>query len=79
VRVVVRAGHRSEHVVGAACSDRRSGRGGRRIRGDYRVTIFDLKPGGLMKLMTPVITRQVRREVAQLDTLKTVLERKPAE
>jgi hypothetical protein len=28
-----------------------------------------------MKLMTPMITRQVRHEVAQLDTLKTVLER----
>jgi uncharacterized protein YndB with AHSA1/START domain len=91
-----------------------AGPGGRRIDGDYRVTVFDpprrlefhvtagparpagvfeltenpdettrvrfaldLKPAGLMKLMTPMITRQVRREVAQLDTLKTVLERKP--
>ena len=36
---------------------------------------LDLKPAGLMKLMTPMITRQVRHEVAQLDTLKTVLER----
>jgi uncharacterized protein YndB with AHSA1/START domain len=90
------------------------GPGGRRINGDYRVTVFDpprrlefrvtagparptgvfeltenadqttqvrfvldLKPAGLMKLMTPVITRQVRHEVAQLDTLKTVLERAP--
>jgi uncharacterized protein YndB with AHSA1/START domain len=91
-----------------------AGPGGRRIDGDYRVTVFDppqrlefhvtagparptgvfeltenpdettrvrfaldLKPAGLMKLMTLMITRQVRREVAQLDTLKTVLERKP--
>jgi uncharacterized protein YndB with AHSA1/START domain len=38
---------------------------------------LDLKPAGLMKLMTPMITRQVRREVAQLDSLKTVLERTP--
>jgi ribosomal protein L29 len=28
-----------------------------------------------MKLLTPMIARQVRREVAQLDTLKAVLER----
>ena len=27
-----------------------------------------------MRLMTPVITRQMRREVAQLDSLKAVLE-----
>jgi hypothetical protein len=27
------------------------------------------------KLMTPVITRQMRREVAQLDTLKAIIER----
>jgi len=36
---------------------------------------LDLQPSGLMKLMAPMITRQMRREVAQLDTLKTVLER----
>jgi uncharacterized protein YndB with AHSA1/START domain len=91
-----------------------AGPGGRRIDGDYRVTVFDpprrlefqvtagparpagvfelaenpdqstrvrfaldLKPSGLMKLMTPMITRQVQREVAQLDNLKTVLEGKP--
>jgi uncharacterized protein YndB with AHSA1/START domain len=91
-----------------------AGPGGRRIDGDYRVTVFDpprrlefqvtagparptgvfeltenpdrstqvrfalaLKPSGLMKLMTPMITRQVRHEVAQLDNLKTVLEGKP--
>ncbi len=89
-----------------------SGPGGRRIDGDYRVTVFDpptrlefqvtagpvrpagvfeltettpgtttvrftleLRPPGLMKLLTPMIARQVRHEVAQLDTLKTVLER----
>jgi hypothetical protein len=38
---------------------------------------LDLKPAGLMKLMTPMITRQMRSEVAQLETLKTVLERTP--
>ena len=35
---------------------------------------LDLRPAGLMKLMTPMITRQMRREVAQLETLKKVLE-----
>ena len=91
-----------------------SGPGGRRIDGDYRVTVFDpprrlefrviagparptgvfeltentdqttqvrfaldLRPAGFMKLMTPMITRQVRHEVAQLDTLKALLERAP--
>lgn len=89
-----------------------TGPGGRRIDGDYRVTVFDpprrleflvtagparpsgvfeltensdrstlvrfaldLKPAGLMKLMTPVIIRQMRHEVAHLDTLKAILER----
>ena len=89
-----------------------AGPGGRRIDGDYRVTVFDpprrlefhviagparptgvfeltenpdrstrvrfsldLKPAGIMKLMTPMITKQVRHEVAQLDNLKTILER----
>jgi uncharacterized protein YndB with AHSA1/START domain len=37
--------------------------------------VLDLKPAGLMKLMTPMITRQMRREVAQLDALKTIIER----
>ncbi len=88
------------------------GPGGRRIDGDYRVTVFepprrlefevtagparpngtfeltegpdqgstvvrfalDLEPAGLMRLMAPMITRQMRREVAQLDSLKAVLE-----
>jgi uncharacterized protein YndB with AHSA1/START domain len=36
---------------------------------------LDLAPAGLMKLMAPMIARQMRREVAQLDALKAVLER----
>ena len=99
---------------GAAYRQILAGPGGRRIDGDYRVTVFDpprrlefqviagparpagvfeltenpdqttrvrfsldLKPAGLMKLMTPMITRQVRHEVSQLDNLKTVLEGAP--
>ena len=91
-----------------------AGPGGRRIDGDYRVTVFDpprrleflvtagparpngvfelsegaagstrlrftldLEPSGAMKLMAPMITRQMRREVAQLDHLKAILERTP--
>jgi uncharacterized protein YndB with AHSA1/START domain len=91
-----------------------SGPGGRRIDGDYRVTVFDpprrlefqvtagparptgvfelsenadqstrvrfsldLNPSGLMRLMTPMISRQMRREVGQLDNLKVILERTP--
>jgi len=83
-----------------------AGPGGRRIDGDYQVTVFDpprrlefqvtagparpagvfelsqdadrstrvrfsldLDPAGLMKLMTPMITRTMRREVAKLDNL----------
>lgn len=38
---------------------------------------LNLNPAGLMKLMTPIITRQMRREVAQLDNLKAILERTP--
>jgi hypothetical protein len=30
-----------------------------------------------MKLMTPMISRQLRQEVAQLDNLKTILESTP--
>lgn len=89
-----------------------AGPGGRRIDGDYQVTVFeppsrleflviagparptgtfelsetadrgtrvrfalDLQPAGLMKVMTPMIARQMRSEVAQLDTLKAILER----
>jgi uncharacterized protein YndB with AHSA1/START domain len=35
---------------------------------------LDLTPAGFMKLMTPMITRQMQREVAQLDNLKAILE-----
>ena len=35
----------------------------------------DLIPSGLMRLMTPMISRQMRREVTQLDNLKAILER----
>jgi len=88
-----------------------AGPGGRRVDGDYKVTVFDsparlefqvttgparptgvfelaettpgatvvrfaldLHPTGAMKLLTPVIARQIRREVAQLDSLKAILE-----
>jgi uncharacterized protein YndB with AHSA1/START domain len=98
--------------AGAAYRQVLVGPGGRRIDGDYRVTVFDpprrleflvtagparpsgvfeltestdqstqvrfvldLKPTGLMRLMAPMITRQMRQEVTQLDTLKTILER----
>ena len=36
---------------------------------------LDITPTGLMKLMTPMIRKTMRAEVAQLDTLKAVLER----
>jgi uncharacterized protein YndB with AHSA1/START domain len=89
-----------------------AGPGGRRIDGDYRVTVFerpsrleflvtagparpagafelsetpgqgtqvrfalDLQPSGFMRLMTPMIAKQMRTEVAQLGTLKAILER----
>ena len=39
--------------------------------------VLDARPAGLMKVMTPMITRQMRSEVAQLDTLKTIIERTP--
>src|SRR5215469_923306 len=89
-----------------------AGPGGRRIDGDYRITVFDpprrlefqvtagparpvgtfelseadgsstsvrfaleVHPSGLMRLMTPMITRQMQSEVAQLDNLKSILER----
>jgi uncharacterized protein YndB with AHSA1/START domain len=92
-----------------------AGPGGRRIDGDYRVTVFDppgrlefsviagparphgvfeltenpdhstkvrftldMAPSGMMRLMTPMISKQMRSEVAQLDTLKAILERSPA-
>lgn len=107
---------RTTSTDGAGASYRQilAGPGGRRIDGDYRVTVFDpprrleflvtagparpsgvfeltenpdrstkvrfaldLRPSGLMKLMTPMITRQMRSEVAQLDTLKANLEGTP--
>ena len=88
-----------------------AGPGGRRIDGDYKVTVsgpparlefqitacearrgvrarrettpgatvvrfaLDLHPTGAMKLLTPVIARQVRREVARLDSLKAIFGR----
>jgi uncharacterized protein YndB with AHSA1/START domain len=92
-----------------------AGPGGRRIDGDYRVTVFDpprrleflvtagparpsgvfeltenpdhstsvrfaldITPTGMMRLMTPMISRQMRSEVAQLDALKAILESTPA-
>ena len=35
---------------------------------------LDLQPTGFMRLMTPMIAKQMSREVAQLETLKKVLE-----
>ena len=89
-----------------------AGPGGRRIDGDYQITVFDpprrlefqvtagparpvgtfelsenadqltkvrfsleVNPAGLMKLMTPMITKTMRHEVAQLGNLKAILER----
>jgi uncharacterized protein YndB with AHSA1/START domain len=88
-----------------------AGPGGRKIRGDYRVTAFqpprrfefqviagparpagrfelaaagasactvtftlDLQPRGLMRLMSPLVARQMRTEVAQLDRLPQAVE-----
>ncbi len=39
---------------------------------------LDIAPSGMMRLMTPMISKQMRSEVAQLDTLKAMLERSPA-
>ena len=36
---------------------------------------LDLRPKGIMRLMTPMIAAQVRKEVSQLDHLKVVPER----
>jgi uncharacterized protein YndB with AHSA1/START domain len=38
---------------------------------------LDLTPTGLMRLMTPMISKQMNSEVSQLDALKTILERRP--
>jgi uncharacterized protein YndB with AHSA1/START domain len=104
----------AEDGQGATYRQVLAGPGGRRIDGDYRITVFepprrlefqvtagparpvgvfeltenadqstrvrfslDLKPGGLMRLMAPVITKTMQREVAQLDNLKAILERTP--
>jgi uncharacterized protein YndB with AHSA1/START domain len=100
------------NAEGATYKQVLAGPGGRRIDGDYRVTVYeppsrlgftviagparpeglfeltalpdnstrvrfalDLKPTGAMKLMTPMISSQMKKEVAQLDALKTILER----
>jgi len=89
-----------------------AGPGGRRIDGDYRITVYnppqrlefqvtagparpngvfeltenpdrstrvrfalDVRPTGVMRLMTPMIAKQMQREVAALDSLKAILER----
>lgn len=47
-------------------------------RGPARTEVtfaLDLQPRGLMRLMAPVISKQVKQEVASLDNLKAVLER----
>jgi len=105
---------RTSEVSGEGATYRQvlAGPGGRRIDGDYRITVFDpprrlefqvtagparpvgtfelseadgsstsvrfaleVHPSGLMRLMTPMITRQMQSEVAQLDNLKSILER----
>lgn len=44
--------------------------------GSTEVTFrLDLTPKGLMKLMTPMINKQVKAEVANLDNLQTALHR----
>ena len=107
---------RTSAAVGEGATYRQvlAGPGGRRIDGDYRITVFDpprrlefqvtagpARPTGVfelsenggqstrvrfaldftaagpMKLMTAMITRTMRREVAQLDNLKAILERTP--
>jgi uncharacterized protein YndB with AHSA1/START domain len=107
---------RTSAVTGEGATYRQvlAGPGGRRIDGDYRITVFDpprrlefqvtagparptgvfelsengsestrvrfaldLTSTGAMKLMSAMITRTMRREVAQLDKLKTILERTP--
>jgi uncharacterized protein YndB with AHSA1/START domain len=104
----------ADRGTGATYRQVLAGPGGRRIDGDYRVTVFDpprrlefqvtagparpagvfelsqsadqstvvrfaldLNPSGFMKLMTPVISKQMQREVAQLDKLKAILEHAP--
>jgi len=105
---------RTTAAVGEGATYRQvlAGPGGRRIDGDYRITVFepprrleflvtagparptgvfelsengsqstrvrfalDFSASGPMKLMSAMITRTMRREVAQLDNLKAILER----
>lgn len=98
--------------VGATYRQVLRGPGGRRVDGDYRVTVYDrprtlafeviagparptgtfslttvddgntrvtfrlaVSPIGLMRLMSPMIAKQMRVETAQLDNLKTQLEK----
>jgi uncharacterized protein YndB with AHSA1/START domain len=107
---------RTSTAVGEGATYRQvlAGPSGRRIDGDYRVTVFepprrleflvtagparpagvfelsengsqstrvrfalDFSASGPMKLMSAMITRTMRREVAQLDNLKAILERTP--
>jgi len=107
---------RTSAAVGEGATYRQvlAGPGGRRIDGDYRITVFepprrleflvtagparptgvfelsengsqstrvrfalDFSASGPMKLMSAMITRTMRREVAQLDNLKSILERTP--
>ena len=104
---------RTSHDVGVGATYRQTmrGPGGRKIAGDYRVTVYDrprtlafeviagparptgvfeltpvdtdttsvtfrlaVRPTGLMRLMSPMIAKQMRAETAQLDNLKTQLE-----
>jgi uncharacterized protein YndB with AHSA1/START domain len=47
--------------------------------GSARVSFtLRLQPTGMMKLMSPMITRQLRHEVAQLARLKAIMESAPA-
>jgi hypothetical protein len=48
------------------------------LNGGTRVTFaLHYTPGGLAKLMTPMVARTMRAEVAQLDRLRAVLEEPP--
>lgn len=98
-------------TAGATWRQGMKGPGGRRIAGDYRVTVadrpsrlsfeviagparptgtytfrpdgagatavtfsLDLQPTGFMRLMAPMINKQVKQEVASLDALKSQLD-----
>ncbi|MDQ1679677.1 MAG: hypothetical protein QOI42_536 [Frankiaceae bacterium] len=108
VLVISRASGTGE--VGTTYRQVLAGPGGRRIDGDYRITVTEpprrlefavvagplrptgsyvlhdvpggtrvtftlsAEPTGVMKLLGPMIGKQMRAEVAQLDTLKAVLQ-----